>query len=238
MTSSAKAIEPVIEEGGREPVSRWRVWDLPIRMFHWTLVLLLGASWWTAEQSMLEWHRVSGYCILALVLFRLLWGVFGSTTARFTGFVKGPMAVVRYARNDMFSRKASVAAGHNPLGGWSVVLMLAALLGQTLLGLFAVDIDGMESGPLATYVSFDTGRLAAEIHGALFNILLALIALHILAIAFYMIVKRTDLLTPMILGWTKKQGSSSALHFPPVTRAILLLAICGAAVWGMVKLTG
>lgn len=226
------------EKGGDVPVSRWRVWDLPVRLFHWTLVLLIAASWWTAEESMLEWHRVSGYCILALILFRLLWGIFGSTTARFSTFVKRPVAVVRYARNDMFNRRKSVVAGHNPLGGWSVVLMLAAMLGQVLLGLFAVDIDGMESGPLATYVSFDTGRLAAEMHGVLFNIMLGLIALHVVAIGFYLVVKRTDLITPMIVGSTKRQGLSTALHFAPFSRAVLLLALCGGAVWALVKLTG
>lgn len=214
------------------------VWDLPVRLLHWALLFLIAASWWTAEEGMLDWHRRSGYCILWLVLFRLLWGVFGSTTARFAHFVRRPAAVIDYVRHDLFNRRAGTAEGHNPLGGWSVVMMLAAILVQTLLGLFAVDVDGMESGPLASYVSFDTGRVAAEAHGILFNVLLTFIALHVMAILFYLVAKRTNLVTPMILGWKKRGMPASTLYFPPLKRALLLLALCGGAVWMMVRVTG
>jgi len=218
--------------------ARQRVWDVPLRMVHWTIVILIATSWWTAEQGMLDWHRLSGYLILALLLFRLLWGVLGSTTARFASFVRGPAAVISYVRRSVFTRTPNVVTGHNPIGGWSAVVMLSALLTQAILGLFAVDIDGLESGPLASHVSFDAGRLAAETHAMLFNILLALIALHVAAVLFYLIVKRTNLLLPMILGWRRGEAAAAELYFAPLGRAAILLAICGATVWAMVKFAG
>lgn len=174
-----------------------RVWDLPVRLFHWSLVLLIGAAWWSAKARQLELHRFIGYVVLTLILFRLFWGVAGSTTARFSRFVRTPRSVWRY----LTSRSpATGAPGHNPLGGWSVMLMLLLFSAQVILGLFAVDIDGLESGPLSRFVSFDQGRRAAELHGVVFNLLLATICLHLLAILFYAVIRRDNLVGPMITG--------------------------------------
>jgi cytochrome b len=171
------------------------LWDLPIRMFHWLLVALLGFSWWSGEEHLIEWHRLSGLTILALLLFRLYWGLVGSPTARFGRFVRGPRAVLAYVRGN----DSTPGPGHNPLGGWSVVAMLVVLFTMVGAGLFAVDVDGLESGPLADYVSFEQGRLAAEIHGVVFNVLLGLVALHLLAIVFYL-VRGKNLTAQMITG--------------------------------------
>jgi cytochrome b len=180
-------------------VPRIRIWDAPTRIIHWAFVLLIGFSWWTAENDALEWHRYSGYTLLGLLVFRLYWGFAGSSTARFTGFVKGPRAVWAYLKQ--LPAKAPVQTiGHNPLGGWSVLLLMAAMIAQVLLGLFAVDIDGIESGPLSHLVSFDAGRACAEVHENLFNVLLALIALHVAAILFYLLYKQQNLIAPMIRG--------------------------------------
>src|SRR5688500_10801689 len=137
------------------------VWDGPTRIFHWLLAVLLGFSWWSAETYHLDWHRYSGITILGLVTFRLLWGLFGTSTSRFSHFLKGPWAVWSYARP---SSNLPVPVGHNPLGGWSVVVMLLLLAVQVVSGLFAVDIDGIESGPLSHLVDFDQGRTASGIH--------------------------------------------------------------------------
>ncbi len=155
-----------------------RVWDLPTRLVHWLMVLGVALSWWTGETGRLEWHRWSGYGLLGLVAFRIYWGFFGSSTARFRQFLRGPRTVVGYLRGAW-----PPAPGHNPLGALSVLALLALLAAQIVLGLFAVDVDGIESGPLSLYVSFDAGRSAAKWHGAIFNALLWLIALHIVAIA-------------------------------------------------------
>ena len=131
------------------PTARIRLWDLPVRLFHWALVALIVCAWWTAENHLISWHRLTGYAILTLVLFRIVWGFLGSTTARFSHFLRGPGAVGAYVGGHMFRRGSPGHAGHNPLGGWSVVGMLGLLLLQVLLGFFSVDVDGLESGPFA-----------------------------------------------------------------------------------------
>ena len=131
------------------------VWDLPVRIFHWVLVLLVLSQVATATigGNAMEFHALGGYAILALVLFRILWGFAGGTHARFRDFVRGPAAVARYAHR-LIKGTAPSHRGHNPLGGWSVVLMLVSLLVQALTGLFAND-DVMMEGPLAKHVSGD-----------------------------------------------------------------------------------
>lgn len=189
---------------------RVQVWDLPVRLFHWALVALLAFSWWSGEQHDMERHRISGYAILALVVFRILWGFVGGRTARFGHFVRGPRAALAYLRS-MRGERASPAPGHNPIGGWSVLLMLALVTGMVGAGVFAVDVDGLESGPLADYVSFEQGRTAASVHHFLFNLLLAAIALHLAAIAFYRLWLRHDLVSPMLHGRSARHRDDGPL---------------------------
>jgi cytochrome b len=184
------------------------VWDLPIRLVHWLLVALLCFSWWTATESQMQWHRFSGYAIFTLVLFRIYWGFVGSVTARFAQFVRGPAVIISYSRS-IFQRSSISETGHNPLGGWNVVILLTLLFSQVLLGLFAVDVDGIESGPLSYLVSFETGRAAAKLHERVFHLLEVLIALHLAAILFYRFYKRQNLTAAMIVG-TKRLPLSSA----------------------------
>jgi cytochrome b len=147
----------------------------------------------------MQWHRLSGYAVLTLVLFRIYWGFVGAPTARFTQFVRGPAAVLSHARS-MFQRSSDWVTGHNPLGGWNVVILFFLLLSQTLFGLFAVDVDGIESGPLSYLVSFETGRAAAKIHGRVFHLLEVFVALHLAAILFYHFYKRQNLTAAMVVG--------------------------------------
>lgn len=175
-----------------------KIWDLPIRIFHWSLIALLGFSWYSAEIRAMDWHRYSGYGILGLLAFRLCWGLWGSYTARFSTFVKGPAAVSAYVRGQLAG--PSTVAGHNPLGGWSVLALLLILTLQVSSGLFAVDVDGLESGPLSYLVSFDAGRALADIHEVSFNVLLALVAVHVLAILWYECVRKERLVLPMLHG--------------------------------------
>jgi cytochrome b len=184
------------------------VWDLPIRLTHWLMAALIGFSWWSATESQMQWHRLSGYAVLTLVLFRIYWGFVGEPTARFTQFVRGPAAVLGYARS-MFQRSSAWVTGHNPIGGWNVIILFCLLLSQTLLGLFAVDVDGIESGPLSYLVSFETGRVAAKIHGRVFHLLEVFIALHLAAILFYHFYKRQNLTAAMIVG-TRRMPLSTA----------------------------
>ena len=169
------------------------IWDLPTRLFHWLLVILIGFSWWTAEYHYDDLHIWSGIAVLSLLIFRILWGLVGSSTARFTSFVRGPRAVLGYLRGSWRG------IGHSPLGALSVVALLVMIGVQVGLGLFASDEDGIMQGPLARLVSIDAGDWAREWHEELFNVLLALIGLHIAAIVFYRLRGR-KLVRPMITG--------------------------------------
>ena len=215
-----------------------RVWDAPTRLFHWSLVVLIGALWWTGEERMLDWHRLAGYAILTLLLFRLVWGFVGSTTARFVNFVRGPGEVASYVGGGLFRRGHAPHVGHNPLGGWSVIAMLLLLAAQVGLGMFAVDVDGIESGPFSYLVDFETGRRAAEMHHLLFNGLLAIIALHVVAAFFYLVYHRHDLIGPMIAGARRWNGAEPALNFAPVLRGLFVFVTSALFVWGLIAMYG
>lgn len=157
---------------------------------------MIGFSWWSAKNDHVDWHIWSGISILTLLLFRLLWGLFGSSTARFANFVRGPRTVLGYLRDGSKWR----VAGHTPLGALSVVAMLGAIAIQIGLGLISIDEDGLNQGPLANLVSLDTSEIARDLHEAFFNVLLALIGLHIAAILYYRLVQKKKLIKPMITG--------------------------------------
>ena len=169
------------------------IWDLPTRLFHWTLAALIAFSWWTAEEHEDELHIWSGIAVLSLLIFRILWGIFGSSTARFANFVQGPGAVFGYLQGKWRG------IGHNPLGALSVIALLGLTAVQVGLGLIASDEDGLMQGPLAGLVSTDSSEAAADLHDDLFDVLLVFIGLHIAAIIFYKL-RGKSLLRPMITG--------------------------------------
>lgn len=183
-----------------------RVWDLPLRLFHWLLAGLVLCSgitgWFSADLGpwSARWHLFSGYAILALLIFRLLWGFVGGTHARFASFVRGPRAVVAYVEEMLGRRPASLHVGHNPLGSWSVLAMLGSLALQVGCDLFLADEDLGIEGPLAKYVASATSDRLATVHQFNFYLLLALIATHLAAIAFYRLAKGDNLVKPMLTG--------------------------------------
>jgi cytochrome b len=205
-----------------------RVWDLPTRLFHWLVVLLVVVSWWSAENHEMEWHYRSGIALLALVVFRLVWGLIGGSTARFGQFVRSPGAVIAYLKSGLGSHRA---AGHNPLGGYSVIAILLAMATQIGTGLFATDIDGLESGPLSYMVTFDQGRAASEVHEIAFNALLALVVIHVVAIVVYTLRGRR-LLPPMVTGRDPQLPADATGLVPagPV-RFVLAAAIALGMAW-------
>ena len=194
------------------------VWDLPIRLFHWVLAGLIGFSWWTAENSHTDWHIWSGCAILTLLIFRLLWGIFGSSTARFRSFVRGPRRVAEYLRGRW------TGIGHNPLGALSVITLLLAVSMQVGLGLISQDEDGIYAGPLAGLVSSDTSDKAREIHALWFNVILGLIALHVVAIIFYRLRGR-HLTKPMITGRAMLEPGVRPMRPGTWWAALLCLAV-------------
>jgi len=173
------------------------VWDLPIRLFHWLLAALIAFSWWSVHNHHTDWHIWSGCAILTLLIFRLLWGLVGSSTARFSSFVRGPRAVVDYLRGRW------TGLGHSPLAALSVIALLVAISVQVGLGLFAEDEDGIYMGPLSRLVTSDTSDKVRDVHELWFNVVLGLIVLHVLAILYYRLFRGRKLTGPMITGRAK-----------------------------------
>jgi cytochrome b len=210
-----------------------RVWDIPTRLFHWLLVGLIIFSFTTGKIgiSAMQYHEWSGFAILVLIAFRLVWGFAGGKQSRFGTFVKGPSTAIRYA-SSMLSKDSEKHIGHNPLGGWSIIAMLAALLVQAGTGLFAND-DILTEGPLYDLVSKDTSDWLTSVHHINQQVLIVLVAIHICAILFHLVAKRENLITPMITGkkvWNEKLDSSwgspaLALFLAAVIAAILYVFI-------------
>lgn len=204
-----------------------KVWDLPTRLFHWTLVLAVAFMWYSGETggSLMAWHLRCGLLILALVVFRICWGFWGSDTARFGSFVRGPQHIKRYLNGSLTE---SEQPGHNPLGALMVLALLAALLVQLVSGLFASDENmWLYNGYLNGLVGESAGTAARNIHVAFFNLLLALIAVHVLTILVYKFVKKHDLIKPMLTGYKELEGGVPELEFAGLGK--LAMAVVSAA---------
>jgi cytochrome b len=217
-----------------------RLWDLPVRLFHWVLVALIALSWWSGEEggNAMEWHFYSGYTILTLVLFRILWGIAGSETARFASFLSGWQAAHAYLA-ELFGPKAKPSFGHNAVGGWMVMLMVLATLIQAVSGLFIANDEGAE-GPLNHFISGAAGDILMEVHETTFDVLLALVAIHVTAVFFYRFVKKDDLVRPMLTGYKKVVSGVTmpALKFQPLWLALIMLAIASGVVYYVVAVLG
>lgn len=172
-----------------------KVWDLPVRLFHWSLVTAVAALFLSAQLDALALHALIGEFVLGLVLLRILWGFIGSRTARFSDFVAGPDRIRRYLETGK-----SETIGHNPLGGWMILFLMAALLTQAGLGLFSND-DVTFEGPLAYLVDGRLSNLATGAHELLFSLLALMVAVHVGAVLFHWRIKGENLIRPMITGW-------------------------------------
>ncbi len=222
---------------GAAATPRVRVWDLPTRLSHWTIVILFVVCWLTAETDHMRWHRIAGYGVLWAVWFRLAWGFWGAETAQFRNFVRGPAAIVSYARGLLrpSNMKMPITVGHNPLGALSIVVMLGLLLTQTTFGLFAVDVDGIASGPLSRWVSFETARRFAHWHSINFNLLLIMIAVHLSAIAVYRFARHESLVPAMIHGFKVGVPADKAPYFVSRWRAALFATLIFALLVALVN---
>jgi cytochrome b len=195
-----------------------RVWDVPVRLFHWLLAGLIAFSWWSVEYHHTDWHIWSGCAILTLLIFRLLWGFVGSSTARFANFIRGPRSLGAY-----WSGKWS-GIGHNPLGALSVLALLGAVAVQVGLGLVSQDEDGIYMGPLAGLVSSDASDQARDIHELWFYVILTLIALHLVAIVYYRL-RGKKLTFPMITGRAELQPGTQPMRPGKWWAALICLAV-------------
>lgn len=222
----------------KDNVNRYRVWDLPTRIFHWALVILVGVSIYTGRNGgfqEMDYHMLSGYGILALILFRVIWGFVGSKHARFSDFIR-PGAIISYSRT-LFSRsdESKKRPGHNPLGALSVLAILIVLLVQAGSGLFAND-DIFLEGPLTHLVDNETSDDLTSIHHLASEVLYVLIGLHLLAIIFYQFFKRESLILPMITGKLKGvPGDDASKPLKEMAIAIFAMAICAGFVYYLIN---
>jgi len=205
-----------ISRGGKS--LRQVVWDLPVRLFHWLLAALIAFSWWTVHRHHTDWHIWSGCAILTLLIFRILWGFVGSSTARFSSFVRGPRAIADYWRGKW------VGIGHSPLGALSVLALLFAVAVQVGLGLVSEDEDGIYMGPLAGLVSSETSDKARHIHELWFYVILGLVVVHVLAIFYYQLRGR-ELTVPMITGRAEVEPGTEPMRRGKWWAALICLAI-------------
>jgi cytochrome b len=205
-----------------------RVWDLPTRAFHWLAVALVAACWATQRLNWMEWHVRLGEVLLALVLFRLMWGVAGGETARFRSFVASPAAAWRHLKH-LLRREPDLQVGHNPAGGWMVLLLLALLLAETLSGLYDNN-DIADEGPLSEIVPAAVANAIAKLHAWGWDVLLGAVVLHVCAIAVYALVKGHNLLSPMLTGRKHLPAAVRAPARASLWLAVLLLALAATLV--------
>ena len=218
-----------------------RVWDLPTRVFHWALAAGVSGSVITAKigGNAMAWHFRFGYLIMTLLAFRLVWGLVGGRWSRFASFIYSPATLLRYLRGHARPEE-HLDVGHSPLGAGSVFALLALLLLQVSTGLFADD-EISNSGPLVKFVSTATSALATGWHKNFGQwLIIALVLLHLGAIAFYRLRRGRDLVRPMFTGDKMFAGRvpesvDSARHRG---LALTLVALCAALVGWLVGLGG
>jgi cytochrome b len=204
------------------------VWDVPVRLAHWLLVLAVAGSWLThyGGAAWFAWHRRFGYAVLLIVGFRIVWGFVGTPPARFAAFVRGPRAIVAWLKG-----RAPVHMGHNPVGALSVVAMLTLLLAQALTGLVAND-EIASAGPFYGWVSHEFSNRLSRFHRTNDSWLLALIALHLAAVAWYTVIRRRRIIRAMITGRQERHAAgatgAAATTRSLSGRALLVLLVLAA----------
>ena len=224
-----------------DPAAQVPVWDGATRAFHWCLVGLIISAYVTrnyVQDPTLYLHRLNGYATLTLLLFRLLWGLVGSSTSRFAAFFPLPLPALRYATALIKGRRLHYL-GHNPLGAVLIFLMLLAVAAQALTGLFTSD-DTLAQGPLYDHVSDAVSHRAGSYHAKGFGIILGLVGLHIVANLIYQFVFRDRLVTAMITGHKPAATYVDQQHarFAPVSRAAICFLLSASVVSGGVILSG
>jgi cytochrome b len=223
-----KASKSLSAEIAREPL---RVWDWPVRIFHWSIVSLVIAAYVTSRYNWMTWHVRLGRLILTLLIFRVLWGFWGSDTARFGRFLVRPSIALAYIRG-FFSHPGATHVGHTPAGGWMVVALIFVLSAQVLTGLYVYN-DVVQVGPLFGIFSADTLNTLVSAHGILFTLLLLFVTIHIAVVALYWIVKRQNLVRPMRTGIQYLPPGFEKPRIMSARRALLLF-LCSVIIAALI----
>ncbi|MCK0127924.1 cytochrome b/b6 domain-containing protein [Erythrobacter sp. F6033] len=212
----------------KAPTRLIKVWDLPLRLTKWSFVGLVAAMWYTAENSLWYWHTRLGMVLFALLIFRIIWGFIGTRTARFRQFVRSPPAALAYLRG----KETGFTIGHNPLGAFAVLALIAVMLAQVMMGLFAGDPYDGATGPLNSLVGVMTADTITDLHEDFLWVVLGMAGLHIIAVSIYTFIKRANLIGPMITGKREELGSVEGIEAVPWGRAAIAFAVStGLALW-------
>jgi cytochrome b len=210
------------------------IWDLPLRIFHWLFACTVFASWYTSDQdnNLIDVHMKLGYFALGLLVFRILWGFVGTKHSRFSSFFPTPSRLRLYI-TDVRNNQVSNTTGHNPLGSLMVFLMIFLISLQAISGLFIND-DVFSSGPYYDSVSKEIEKVMFFLHHNVFDVMIAAIAMHLLAIAYYVRVKKQSLILPMITG--KKSAKFVNVtdiinHSKVLLAVILVIAVAVFIYW-------
>ena len=224
------------------------VWDVPVRLFHWGLVIAIVSAWLSIQYAevlgdpTMKWHRYNGYAIMVLVVFRLIWGFVGSSTARWSSFVRWPWQAAGYAL-DLVRGRDRKFLGHNPLGTYMILALLAGVAAQSVLGLFVVEYNETTWGPLYKLVPAAAQKLARRWHlWGLYWVILPLIAAHIAANIAYGMLKRDPLIAAMVTGRkpadSYEDAPAAVMARNVALRALAALALALAIVFGTLKILG
>jgi cytochrome b len=194
------------------PTQTVQVWDLPIRIFHWSLVVLVGIAWATSEEKGIPFlvHTIAGYAVLAALIFRIIWGFVGSAHARFASFLQ-PLSVVTSYSKQLLKLQPTRFVGHNPLGGWMIVMLLTTLALIVASGLLAKGGEGM-AGPWASGALGLSGRAWYEVHEELFNVLLGLIVIHVAGVIVDQLLTGERLVRAMFTGTKQVAATEQVLE--------------------------
>ena len=205
-----------------------KVWDIPTRIFHWGMIVLLISLWWTADAGEMDWHQVLAYSLMIFIVFRLIWGIIGSDTSRFNHFIKHPKTVLNYMKQTKHKGVFS-SVGHNPLGGYMVIFLIILVSAQLITGLFTTD-EIFTEGPLYPLVSSETVALMSWLHKKVFYVMLGFTFIHVLAVVYHGI-KGDKLIGPMITGYKQvSEIGQLELRFKPALMALLLLVLVAGLV--------
>ncbi len=218
-----------------------KVWDISIRLFHWSLVGLIGFLWWSGTEGVqMDNHVLAGYTVLGLVVYRLIWGFIGSYHARFINFIRSPIKTLKSIPGVISVHSDSHHVGHNPVGAWMVVALILILLAQGISGLGTTD-DIFIDGPLVPYISEDMVYWLTDLHLTLPDYLIALVVLHVAAVLFHDTFKREHLIQAMITG-VKKVPTSLADSIRqselPAKRFLIVVALLSGMGWWLISTFG
>ena len=213
------------------PKSVHLVWDIPVRLFHWLLVLCIAAQWFTAEQGedWLEWHFYIGYFTIGLIVYRIIWGFVGTRYAKFVDFIPSPKSLMAWLKGT-----SNDYVGHPPLGALMVLFLLLVILLQGISGLFTTD-DIFTDGPWREVLSSQMQDYADWLHGNLFTLIQIAAAIHIGAAFYYLLVKKSNLISPLITG-NKRVTADQGIPSSKLLTAVIVLAIVAVLIYLMVSL--